>query len=410
MALPFKMKKDGLSGDALKFADVMEASLATAFEETTKGMLTAEEVDKLINKALEGKGLTAEQEKTISETAEAVRIQAAELKKINDAGIETKVENFEKTLEDNKERLKKVFKEGSGMTQFIIKAAAVTTTATTGATRTMTNSVDAFGAQRLGDGPMNLIQRPTPFILDYVNVGSTNSSTLIWFDELAKEGDFAITAEGVLKPLVQYRFERKNAIYQKAAGYTVLTDEFDRDFPQLVTTIRRLMQIDIRNKIADLILVDLLAAASAFTYTGLNAGIDNADNYAAVAAAIAQKQALYFGGPNVLFLNQADAVKMRFTKASSGEYIVPPLEWGVDAIIIDPRITAGTFIVGDLNMFNVDFYGDVIVKIGYVNDDLIKNQYTVVVERYFYDYISTNKKPAIVKGTFATIKTALETP
>jgi hypothetical protein len=68
-----------------------------------------------------------------------------------------------------------------------------------------------------------------------------------------------------------------------------------------------------------------------------------------------------------------------------------------DAIIEDPRIAAGTFILGDLSNYNVDFYGDIIVKIGYINDDLIRNQFTVVVEQFFFQYISTNKLGGIGK-------------
>ena len=174
------------------------------------------------------------------------------------------------------------------------------------------------------------------------------------------------------------------------------------------------MQIDVKNKINDIVLTDLLAAATTFSYTGLNASIDNADNYAAIAAAVTQAQTFYFT-PNVLFLNPADYVKMSFVKSTTGEYVEPPLGWdgktyAFGDIVIDPRVTAGTFLLGDAKMYNVDMYGDIIVKIGYVNDDLIRNQYSVVVEQFFYSYISTNKKPGLIKGVFATVKTALETP
>ncbi len=408
----FEMKKDGLTGDNLAFAEKMEAALDAAFDKAAKQIPDQTEVDRLIAKAMEGKGLTPEQEKSIMDTAASVRQIAIDVDKIKAHGVETSEETLEDTLKAAKDELLSIKRNGTGMKSFVLnanKAAGIHTTATTGSTRAITDSVSDFTSQRIPGGAMNLIMRPKPFILDFVNVGQTDSAVLIWWDEVAKEGDFAVTAEGVLKPMVQYRFERKSADYKKGAGYSVMTDEFDRDFPGLVTLIKRLMQQDCRLKIGDIVLTDLLAAVSTFTYTGLNASIDNADNYAAIAAVIAQKQSFYFDGPNVLFLNQADAVKMRFTKASDGTYIMPPADWGVDAIIIDPRITAGTFVVGDLSMFNVDFYGPVIVKIGYVNDDLIKNQYTVVVEQFFYDYISTNKKPAIVKGTFSTIKTALET-
>lgn len=411
----FKMNKTGLTGKDLEFAENMEAALTTALDEARKGNMSEDQVNKLINKAMEGKGLSEEQEKIIAETAEAVRKQAAELQKLIDKGLASVEEDsLQKMLEDAKDELKTNQRNHSGFKEFRLKAADVTTTATSGSTRSVTNSVAAFTAQRMGMGPVNEIRRGKPWILDFVSVGNTNSPVLIWWDELPKEGDFAVTAEGVLKPLVQYRFERKSADYKKAAGYSVLTDEFDRDFPGLVSTIKRLMQTDLRNKIADLILADVVTNATTFTYTGLNLSIDNADNYAAIGAAIAQMQSLYFDGDYTLFINQADAWKMKLVKDTTGQYVMPPVDWnGSDFafgnVVVDPRIAAGTFVIGDLSQFNVDFYGDTIVKIGYVNDDMIKNQYTVVVERFFYDYIKTNSKPAIVKGTFATIKTALET-
>lgn len=406
--MDFKIKKDGLTGETLKMAEAMEAAFAPAFAGVNKG-LTEAEVDSLIDKALKNKDLTEDQIKTIKETASAVRTQAAEIEKLKSNAIETQEENFLETLKAAEKELKAIQKTKVGVKEFVIKAPGVTTTATSGSTRALTNSVSAFTAQRMGDGPMNLINRADPFVLDYVNVGTTNSSVLIWFDELAKEGDFAITAEGAVKPMVQYRFERKSASYDKAAGYTQITDEFERDFPGLYTTIRRLMVTDCKLKIADLILTNLISVTPTFSYTGLNAKIDNADNFAAIKAAVVGSKSLYFT-PNVLFLNPADAAIMSLTKSTTGEYIMYPFDQMFDAVIEDPRITAGTFLLGDLSNYNVDMYGDIIVKIGYINDDLIRNQFTVVVEQFFFQYISSNKLGGLVKGTFSTIKTALETP
>lgn len=405
--MKFEIKKDGLTGETLKFAEAMEAALKPALEDANKGM-SETEINALIDKALKGKGISEEEVTSIKGFAETIRKQGAEIDKLKANGIETSEENFLKTLESAKDELKQIQKTRTGMKEFVIKAPAIHTTATTGSTRAITNSVSAFTAQRMGDGPMNLINRGTPFVLDYVNVGTTNSSVLIWFDELAKEGDFAVTAEGAVKPMVQYRFERKSADYVKAAGYTQITDEFERDFPGLYTTIRRLLVSDCRLKIADLILTNLVSATPTFSYTGLNAKIDNADNFAAIKAAVVGAKTLYFT-PNVLFLNPADAAIMSLTKSTTGDLIVYPFDEMFDAVIEDPRITAGTFLLGDLSNYNVDFYGDIIVKIGYINDDLIRNQFTVVVEQFFFQYISTNKLGGLVKGTFATIKTALET-
>jgi hypothetical protein len=417
--MKFQIKKDGLTGDTLKFAEVMEGALATAFDEATKGVLTESEVDKLISKALEGKGLTTEQETSIKETAEAVRKQASEIDKIKSVGINATEETLISKLEAAKDELKADKRAGSGYKQFNLNGLSLKTQGVTGVgvigSETDASIVSTISGARVGgNGPISTINRPAPFILNYISLGNTDSPVLIWFDEVPKEGDFAVTAEGALKPLVQYKFVRRSADYKKAAGYSVLTDEFDRDFPQLVTLIKRLMQIDLKNKINDIVLTDLLAAASTFTYTGLNTAIDNADNYAAIMAAVTQVQTLYFT-PNVLFINPTDYAKMTFVKSTTGEYIEPPMNWDGQTyafgdIVIDPRVTAGSFLLGDAKMYNVDLYSDVIVKIGYVNDDMIRNQYSVLVEQFFYSYQMANKKPALVKGVFNTIKTALETP
>ncbi len=140
----------------------------------------------------------------------------------------------------------------------------------------------------------------------------------------------------------------------------------------------------------------------------MNGLINNADRYAAIYAGVTQAQTLFFN-PTVLFLNPADNALMMLNKSTTGEWVTPPLMDLFDAVIVDPRVTAGTFLLGDMTMFNVDFYGDVIVKIGYVNDDLIKNQFTVVVEQFFYDYIKTNQLGGLVKGTFSTVQALLET-
>jgi hypothetical protein len=175
--MDFKIKKDGLTGETLKFAEAMEAALTPALAEVNKG-LSAEDVDKLIDKALKGKGMDDEQANTIKELANSLKLQGAELDKIKAHGIETTEENFLHTLEAAKDELKQIQKSRFGVKEFVIKAPAVTTTATTGTTRALTNSVTAFSAQRMGDGPMNLINRGNPFVLDYVNTGTTNSSVL----------------------------------------------------------------------------------------------------------------------------------------------------------------------------------------------------------------------------------------
>ena len=249
-------------------------------------------------------------------------------------------------------------------------------------------------------------------ILDFVNLGNTNSAALIWFDEQPKEGDFELVAEGGIKPLLQYLFERSTASYKKAAGRVIITEEFERDFPKLLSTIKSLMSIDVRNEMNDIILGDMITNASAYAYNGLDNSVDNADDYAAIGAAVAQLQSLY-KVPNVLVLNPADAWRMKLTKGTDGHYIMPPFSWNgqtyeFGTVIVDPRVAIGNFFIGDGNAYNVDLKGEIQVRIGFNSDDFIKNQYTMIVEQYFYNYISEAKKSGFIYANFAVIKADIE--
>lgn len=419
--MKFKMSTDGLMGDTLKFVEKMN----TAFESMPEGA-SAEDIQKAINdqytKLTGDEGffkvaLKAALEPLTDETKEdslasIIKRQGLEIKRLKEEpnkGMEIK--SLEDVIGEKGKEFKQQQNTKSGSLAWEIKfnkttkVAAVTAISTGGS---VANDVTTGTALRLGDGPFFEIKRGTPFILDFVNVGQTNQAYLIWWDEVAKQGEFAITAEGVVKPMVQYKFDRKSADYKKAAGYSVLTDEFMNDMPQLVTQIKRLGNIDMFNVMNANILADMIAAFPGFTFTGLNGRIYHADDYAAIGAAICQIQSLFFS-PTVLVLNPADAWKMKLTKDDVGRYQMPPFAFNgqtyeFGSVIVDPRIPLHYFMVGDGTTFNVDFKGGVIVRIGYNGTDFITNQQTVVVEQYYYDYISTNRLGAWVYANFDVVK------
>ncbi len=419
-----KMKEislDGLTGESLAFAKQLNAVFADLPEGVSSGDLQS-----AINKAFEEstgeKGcfkvaMDAAVKSITDDTVEGslgyiVKQQGIlinQLKEQGASGAPTK--SLIDVMELAKDTFKANTKNKSGAVELeynynpATKAAAVTAISTGGS---VSNNITTATGLRLGDGPLFEIKRGRPFILDAVNVGQTTSSFLIWWDELAKQGNFAVTAEGVLKPMIQYEFSRKSADYKKTAAYMVLTDEFMNDLPQLVTNIRRLVEIDMMNQLNADILTDMIAALPVFTYSGLNATVYHADDYAAIAAAICQIQSFFFF-PTVLVLNPADQWKMRLTKDDVGRYQMPPFvvngatyEFG--QVIVDPRVAIGHFLIGDGSTFNVDFKGGIITRIGYNQDDIIKNQQTLVVEQYYYDYISTNRLNAWVYGNFSVIK------
>lgn len=416
----FKLSTDGLKDAELAFVQKLNTEFEkmpdTATTEDIQGLINAEFTKATGEQGMFKVALKAAMSPITDETnpdsmASIIKRQGDEIRRLKTNGSIADMTTLEKVLEGYVDNFKDQKRNASGTKVFEItydkhtKAAGVTAISTGGS---VTNGVTTATGLRLGDGPFFEIKRGTPFILDFVNVGETNQAYLIWWDEQAKQGDFAVTAEGVLKPMVQYEFERKSADYKKVAGYSVLTDEFMNDLPQLVTQIKRLSNIDLFNDINANILSDMIAALPGFTFTGLNSEIYHADDYAAIGAAICQIQSLFFK-PNVLVLNPADSWRMTLTKDDVGRYQMPPFSFNGETfefgkVITDPRVPIGHFLVGDGQTWNVDFKGGVIIRIGYNGTDFVQNQQTVVVEQYYFDYISTNRLGAWVYGNFEVIK------
>jgi hypothetical protein len=420
------LKTDGLTGDSLAFATKLQAMLNELPEAMGK-----EDTEKAIKDALGAIFGTEKGEvnvafletiKDMNDPEKKGSIKNALIEQGN--AINSILEQVGKSMPgvSTMEQFKKDFdakvKEGAfdkvkqdkaGAVSFVIKVAAVTTR--TGA---VSNNASALSDQLVGNDGAQIfeIKRGTPFILDFVTVGNTDAPAIIWFDETQKQGDFAVTAEGVVKPLIEYIWVRQSADYRKAAGRSIITEEFDKDYPRLVSKIMQLMNIDCRNEMNALILTDMIAQASPFTFAGLNGSITDPDNYAAIGAVICQLQSFFYQ-PNVLVLNPADAWAMRLTKDLQGRYQMSPLNgpdgktYEFGAIITDPRVAIGFAFVGDGSIYNVDLRGDLIVRMGYSTGDFEANQYTLLVEQYFFNYISQARKPGFVYFEFATVKAVI---
>jgi hypothetical protein len=52
-----------------------------------------------------------------------------------------------------------------------------------------------------------------------------------------------------------------------------------------------------------------------------------------------------------------------------------------------------------------------IMRVGYNGTNFAENKFSIVLEQFYFDYISAIRAKALVKGTdFATVKTAITTP
>jgi len=89
--------------------------------------------------------------------------------------------------------------------------------------------------------------------------------------------------------------------------------------------------------------------------------------------------------PNVLFINPADALQF-LVKSSDGHYQLPPFmqtsgKVGNLQIIESPKVTVGTLMVGDASYGTIYQSEDVVIEMGLVNDQFLKNQWTIRAEQ-----------------------------
>lgn len=413
------------TGVANKFAEEtkkLEAKFKEFEAAAAKGNVKAEDIATLkaeVDKSQEKlEGILTKQGESITKLEE----------KLMEVGKED--EPAEKVFEENITELKAIQKSGTGQMTFnvgmrvdkngqlklvVTKAADVHNTTTVGANASVTQNMSALSLLRSGNGDMiETIQRDRPWILEFVSVGNSTAAAHTWYDEVPKQGDFAVTAEGATKPLTMYTFNRTSTDYRKAAGRGKLTEEFNNDLPALVAQIYDLMRIDCRNVMNNLILTSMIAEASPYVNASLALQVDNADDWAAIAAVSGQLGNGYYT-PNVLVMNQNKGIIAAASKDTTGQYIdYGPLMNEINAgnlkTIKHPSVGLQKFFLGDGNIYKVLLKGDIQVRIGWSNDDFDKNQFSVVVEQFFFNYVSQARKAGLVYADFAAVKTAIEKP
>lgn len=345
--------------------------------------------------------------------------------------------SISQVLEADKEELRQIYSQRNGQKTYMVslnnKGAMVMkpfdeTKATGpnasiagivgGAAASISQNLDAATLLRVGAGsPIYGQYRNTPWVFDLCNTvnGSFDSARpfAIWFDEQAKSGASATTAEGAAKPATQYLYQLNSATYKKEATLVGFTNEFQLDFAQLESDIMDKSRIDVINRVNQAILPNIISAATAYnsaaSFTGGTA-ISNANDFDAIAAMAAQVDNATFGSAraNAAVMSTYKKYRMGITKNTQGSYLNPPDVLSGIGFVGNPSMAADDVLVGDLKQYQILLRGGLIVRVGYNGTDFAQNMYSVVLEQFYFDYISTVRKVAIVKGPdFATVKTAI---
>ena len=266
-----------------------------------------------------------------------------------------------------------------------------------------------------GDAEIFTQFRNTPYIFDLTNTTTVNSKTAIWLNEKPMEGGSTAVTEGGTKPPSQYFYELKSDPYKKQATLLTFTEEYDMDFYRLEQQAITSAKTDLTNLINAAILTRLFSAATAFNIGATFGPLINKANpndFDAIAAMAAQADSATFGSAkaNAVLMSTLKKYAIGLTTDEMGAWLNSPEVIRNLAYVGNAGVPIDDVIVGDFKQYNVLLRGGIIMKVGYNGTNFAENKFSVVLEQYYFDYISSIRTAALVKGqTFATVKTAITT-
>lgn len=364
-------------------------ALKTEYQTTVKNL--AEDLEKLKHVAPQEKGLTFQDE-------------------------------ISKGLKDNAEKLKQISTAGSGIVT--IKAATNITTANFGA-----GVIRGYREPEIGK-----IQYADRFVFDLISVmnGGPGSNPMSWINRVPKEGAPAFTAEGAVKPIMDWTYVEEKALAETIAVYSAISRQALINMPMLNQEINDELLRNLYAELDRFILREgtgvspsinsIWQYAKAFTAGAHLNLIPKANIYDVLRISIEQIRigdpgVLYAGfTPNAIVVSESTATSMDLEKDTTGNYVLPPFITAQYNIIKGVKVYPtkylddDDFLVGDMKRYLFNIVDGIDVSVGYINDQFIRNQLTIRAELMGNGRIKSQDTYAFVKGNFPTAIAAILKP
>lgn len=407
--------------------EATEGRLKKMYDEVIEGKMSREDFDTAMKaEALKLNDLIAK----MAKLEEAVTKQGGSISELLNGGSggKTTGKSLEDFFKEQMPKIQEIRKAGVGWVDFSgedLRKSGVDfftpeqrearktagTTSIAGSIGTMSPSLTSPYLPGLGGTDLEMfdIRRNPNWIITRVDLGNTNQSKLAWINETSVDGDYtasAAVAESGTKPLTQHKFTVQYSTAKKAAAYIILTEEFEEDVPGLATEVRSMLREDVLRAFDDQIQTDVIAAARPYEITGLNASVPYSTMYDGVWAMWAQI-GFYNFTANTIAMNTVTDAKMMMDK-SAYNYWTPPFFDRLMALLIDAnKIAVDYALVGDLTQYKVRIYKSFTLRIGWINTQLITNEFCVVGEMRYHSYISDNRKKAICYNKIQAVQSAI---
>lgn len=340
--------------------------------------------------------------------------------KVNDT--ESYEAQLKRALADNHEKIKQIAKDGSGVVEITLKAVADITTAN----GTNTAPPAITGVQQ---APISNVNYRNLDVTALTTNISTSLSAYPYTEAKPKDGDYSFLAEGSAKPQVDFTWETNYAKPVKAAAWVRLTDESVQDIAGLESVARDLLFKKHNIKKAKGILYGdgispnpkgATKYGRVFSAGALALAVTKPNFMDVVNACITdiatthnfEDEMPYMA--NLVMVNPNDFfIQLVSAKDENGLPLYPQASLfntvviGNVTIIPEETIPAGKIFVADMTKYNTTNYLPYTVKVGYVNDDFIKNQFVILGESRFHAFVKKLDEQAFIYDDISTIKTAI---
>jgi hypothetical protein len=394
-------------------ADLRKQEIDKAIAEANKENATKAEIEALTNK----------QNAIIKELENAT----IAMKKLTE-GDTNKVTSFKETIykfvEENADKIKQAFKSGGAVEMDVTKAVGTVEVASA------TLPVAAPALQGVQVAPPSRANLRSAVINAMVTTIPTTQASYAYTETLPKEGGFDFVAEKGSKPQIDMKFETRYASPVKVAAWMKLTEEAVTDIPQLQAIAYDFLrqQHDLKREKGilngDGVSPNPKGATTygrAFSAGALATSVATPNFMDVVNACITDiytthnftDEMPYMA--NIVLINPNDFfINLVSAKTTTGEPLYPTAslfnQVTIGGVTIMPHedITAGKIFVADLSKYNTTNYVGYNVKIGWVNDDFIKNQFVILGESRFHAFVKKLDEQAFIYDDIATIKTAIE--
>ncbi len=230
-----------------------------------------------------------------------------------------------------------------------------------------------------------------PHITDIIPTIQTKQNAFVYMEETTFTNAAVETAEGAAKPEATLALTQRTSPVRKIPTWIAATDEQLEDVPEIQTYIENRLSLMVQQRLDRQILTgngttpNLLGITNVVGVQTQAKGVDPTPD--AIYKAMTKVMVGGAATPNYVVMHPSDWSDIRLLRTTDGLYIWgspseagPARIWGLP-VVLDQGLAEGTAIVGDFANYSllIERKG-LTIKVGYQNDDFIKNQRSIVAE------------------------------